>query len=47
MSVVGNFGDVCTLGFLYSDGQVAGPGGGPGGVQKAKSAKSEEDDHPY
>ena len=34
------FGDVCTYGILYSDGQVARSGDRPGGVQKAKSAKS-------
>ena len=34
-------GDVCTFGFLYSGGPVAGPGDGPGGVQKAKSAKND------
>ena len=33
--------DVCTFGFLYSDGLVARPGNGPGGVQKAKSAKKD------
>ena len=34
-------GDVSTFGFLYSVGQVARPGDGPGGVQKAKSAKND------
>ena len=33
--------DVCTFGFLYSDGPVARPGDGPGRVQKDKSAKNE------
>ena len=30
---------VCTFGFLYSVGQLARPGDGPGGVQKAISRK--------
>ena len=43
-AVVDIFGDVCTYGFLYSVGQVAGPGIGPGSVHKdikcKKSPKS-------
>ena len=35
-----NCGDVCTFGFLYTARQVAGPGDGPGSIQKAKSAKN-------
>ena len=36
-----NCGDVCTYGFLYSAGQVVGPGNRPASVQKAKSAKND------
>ena len=39
------WGDVCTFRFLYSDGQVARPGDGPGGIQKAKNAKNDRN-HP-
>ena len=35
------FGDVCTCAILYSVGQVARPGDGPGPVQKAISAKND------
>ena len=40
-----NRGEFCTFGFLYSDDKVAGPGDVPGHVQKAKSAKIEQN-HP-
>ena len=36
-----------TFGFLYSDGQVAGPSDDPGRVQKAISAKLNSVYQPY